>query len=43
MFAPLVPGMTPDTFASEIITSHIAGEPKGRLLAIKPEYRPDNS
>jgi hypothetical protein len=35
----LRPGMTPDSFAREIIALHVARELKGKLLAIKPEYR----
>jgi hypothetical protein len=35
----LQPGMTPDSFAREIIALHVARELKGKLLAIKPEYR----
>ena len=35
----LQPGMTPDSFAREIIALHVARELKGRLLAIKQEYR----
>jgi hypothetical protein len=35
----LQPGMTPDSFVREIIALHVARELKGRLLAIKPEYR----
>jgi hypothetical protein len=31
--------MTPDSFAHEIITLHVARELKGKLVAIKPEYR----
>jgi hypothetical protein len=35
----LQPGMTPDSFAREIIALHVARELKGKLLAIKQEYR----
>lgn len=35
----LLPGMTPDSFAREIIALHVSRELKGRLVAIKPEYR----
>jgi hypothetical protein len=35
----LVPGFTPDRLAREAITAQIKRENKGRLLAIKPEYR----
>lgn len=35
----LTPGMTPDSFAREIIALHVARELKGKLVAIKPEYR----
>jgi hypothetical protein len=35
----LQPGMTPDSFAREIIALHVARELKGKLLAIKAEYR----
>jgi hypothetical protein len=37
--AGLQPGMTPDSFAREIIALHVARELKGKLLAIKQEYR----
>jgi hypothetical protein len=35
----LQPGMTPDSFAREIIALHVSRELKGNLVAIKPEYR----
>lgn len=35
----LQPGMTPDSFAREIVALHVSRELKGKLLAIKPEYR----
>jgi hypothetical protein len=35
----LQPGMTPDSFAPEIIALHVSRELKGKLVAIKPEYR----
>jgi hypothetical protein len=35
----LQPCMTPDSFAREIVALHVSGELKGKLLAIKPEYR----
>jgi hypothetical protein len=35
----LQPGMTPDSFAREIIALHVTRELKGKLLAIRPEYR----
>jgi hypothetical protein len=35
----LQPGMTPDSFAREIIGLHVSRELKGKLVAIKPEYR----
>jgi hypothetical protein len=35
----LQPGMTPDSFAREIIALHVSRELKGKLVAIKPEYR----
>ena len=35
----LAPGMTPDSFAREIIALHVSRELKGKLVAIKPEYR----
>jgi hypothetical protein len=30
------PGMTPDTFVKAVLEQHIAGELKGRLVAIDP-------
>lgn len=35
----LQPGFTPDSFASAIIAAHVRRELKGKLAAIKPEYR----
>jgi hypothetical protein len=35
----LQPGLTPDSFAREIIALHVSRELKGKLVAIKPEYR----
>lgn len=35
----LAPGFTPDTFAREAIRAQVKRENKGKLLAIKPEYR----
>jgi hypothetical protein len=35
----LQPGMTPDSFAREIIALHVSRELRGKLVAIKPEYR----
>lgn len=35
----LEPGFTPDGFALAIIAAHVRRELKGRLVAIKPEYR----
>lgn len=35
----LEPGFTPDSYARAIIAAHVRSELKGRLLAIKPEYR----
>jgi hypothetical protein len=35
----LQPGMTPDSFAREIIALRVSRELKGKLVAIKPEYR----
>ena len=35
----LQPGMTPDSFAREIIALHVSREVRGKLVAIKPEYR----
>ena len=37
--ANLVPGLTPDAFAREVIASHIKGECKGKLRSIQQEYR----
>jgi len=37
--ADAAPGLTPDTFASEIVAAYVAGECKGRLVAIEPKYR----
>jgi hypothetical protein len=34
-----VPGLTTDAFAREVIAAHIAGELKGKPLAIEPESR----
>ncbi|MBI1204954.1 MAG: hypothetical protein GC182_20825 [Rhodopseudomonas sp.] len=34
----LLPGYTPESFASEIIAAHIRHGLKGRLIPIKPEY-----
>ena len=34
----LLPGYTPESFASEIVAAHIRHGLKGRLVAIKPEY-----
>lgn len=39
LHAELPPGQTPDSFARLIIETHIRHELKGKLLAIKPEYR----
>jgi hypothetical protein len=33
------PGITPDEFAREVIAAHIRGECKGKLRAVKEEYR----
>lgn len=35
----LEPGFAPDALAHEVIAAHVARELKGKLLAIKPEYR----
>jgi hypothetical protein len=35
----LLPGMTPDRFAAEVIAAHVKHGLKGKLLAIDPEYR----
>ncbi|MCP3447353.1 hypothetical protein [Bradyrhizobium sp. CCGUVB14] len=35
----LVPDLTPDAFVREVIAQHIKVALKGKLLAIKPEYR----
>jgi hypothetical protein len=35
----LEPGFVPDRFAREVIAAYITRENKGKLLAIKPEYR----
>lgn len=37
--AELVPGLTPDTFASKVINAHVQKGLKGRLRAISPQYR----
>jgi hypothetical protein len=37
--AKLVPGLTTDAFAREVIASYIKAECKGRLRPVKPEYR----
>lgn len=37
--AGLKPGYTPDSFVAEVIAEHVRSEMKGRLLAIKPQYR----
>lgn len=33
------PGFTPDGFAAEVIDQHVKRDLKGRLFAIRPEYR----
>ncbi|EJW10841.1 KlcB protein [Rhodovulum sp. PH10] len=33
------PGLTPDSFTAAVVAGHVRRELKGRLLAIKPEYR----
>jgi hypothetical protein len=35
----LQPGFTPDSYACAIIAAHVRRELKGKLVAIKPEYR----
>jgi hypothetical protein len=35
----LMAGMTPDAFAREAVSAHIARDLKGKLRTIKPEYR----
>jgi hypothetical protein len=35
----LQPGFTPDTFAAAILTAHVRGALKGKLLVINPEHR----
>ncbi|WP_298242055.1 hypothetical protein [uncultured Bradyrhizobium sp.] len=35
----LVPGLTPDAFARAVVEQHIKRAMKGKLVAIKPEYR----
>ncbi|SMD15103.1 hypothetical protein [Rhizobium sp. RU36D] len=37
--AVIVPDLTPETFATKVIETHIAKELKGRLRAIEPRYR----
>ncbi|MBI1308955.1 MAG: hypothetical protein GC129_03710 [Proteobacteria bacterium] len=37
--ADLPPGQTPETFAAFIVQTYVKRELKGRLVAIKPEYR----
>ena len=37
--ANLVPGLTPDVFAREVIGSYIKGECRGKLRPVKQEYR----
>lgn len=37
--AQLVPGLTPDMFAREVIVAYIKDECKGRLRSVKQEYR----
>jgi hypothetical protein len=37
--AKLVPGLTPDAFAREVIASYVKGECKGKLRSVKQEYR----
>jgi hypothetical protein len=39
LHAELVPGLTPDSFAHEVIAAHIRCELKGRLRRIGDEYR----
>lgn len=38
--AALVPDLTPDAFAREVITTHVATALKGKLVPISPRYRP---
>lgn len=38
--AELVPGMTPDRFAGEVIEAHVKRNLKERLVAIKKDHRP---
>ena len=37
--AHLVPGLTPDEFAREVIAAHIKGDCKGKLRSVGQEYR----
>jgi len=37
--ADMVPGLTPDVFAREVIAAYIKGECKGKLRPVKEEYR----
>lgn len=41
LHAALVPGMTPDGFARDVITSHIRQTLKGKLRPIDERYRPE--
>lgn len=38
--AEIIPGITPDRFAREVIEAHVKKNLKGRLVAIKKDHRP---
>jgi hypothetical protein len=40
LYAALVPGMTPDTFAKQVIEIHVGKMLKGKLVSIDANYRP---
>ena len=39
VYGDLLPGLTPEEFVRAVIATHVRRELKGRLRAIKPEYR----
>lgn len=41
LHAALVPGLTPDTFAKEVITAHVQKTLKGKLFNIEARFLPD--
>lgn len=41
--AELVPGLTPDAFARDVITNHVTTALKGKLVPISQRYRPTDA